>query len=97
MIKALKNEGKAAWILISPSNKEEETVQLCAADIQVTGVSSDLSNKLEILGKHVPKKYHNFDNMFLEGKAYSLPPHRLYNHKIKLISNENLCLARYTL
>jgi hypothetical protein len=69
MIKALRDGGKAAWILISPLDNKEETGQLCATDIRVTGVSSNHSNEPEIPKKHVPKEYHDFNNMFLEGKA----------------------------
>jgi hypothetical protein len=50
---------------------------------------SNLLNEAEILKKHIPKEYHDFADVFLEGQARLLPPHRPYDHKIELISDEN--------
>ena len=33
---------------------------------------------------HLPPEYHKFANVFSETKARTLPPHRTYDHKIKL-------------
>jgi len=38
----------------------------------------------EILDEVVPPEYHDFANIFLEGEAKTLPPHRPYDHKINL-------------
>ncbi|KAG5349347.1 hypothetical protein C0989_004462 [Termitomyces sp. Mn162] len=38
----------------------------------------------QILSEVVPPEYHEFADMFSEGSAKELPPHRSYNHKIDL-------------
>ena len=38
----------------------------------------------EILEEVVPPEYHDFANVFSEGEAKTLPPHRPYDHKIDL-------------
>ncbi|KAG5716111.1 hypothetical protein E4T56_gene10872 [Termitomyces sp. T112] len=38
----------------------------------------------QILSEVVPPEYHEFTNMFSEGSAKELPPHRSYDHKIDL-------------
>ncbi|KAG5720921.1 hypothetical protein E4T56_gene405 [Termitomyces sp. T112] len=50
-----------------------------------TGTTA-LESKMEeqILSKVVPPEYHEFADVFSEGSAKELPPHRSYDHKIDL-------------
>ena len=45
---------------------------------------SEKKTEQEILEEVVPPEYHDFANVFSEGEAKSLPPHRPYDHKIDL-------------
>jgi len=51
---------------------------------ETTQNSKEKKTEQEILDKVVPPEYHDFANVFSEGEAKSLPPHRPYDHKIDL-------------
>ena len=43
----------------------------------------------ELLELKVPKEYHDFADVFSEGSAQTLPPHREYDIKIETIDNQD--------
>jgi len=49
---------------------------------ETTQNSKEKKTEQEILDEVVLPEYHDFANVFSEGEAKSLPPHRPYNHKI---------------
>ena len=55
---------------------------LSFSDPSITGKSASISSDPDL--SHVPEEYHDFADVFSEGKADTLPPHRPYNLKIDL-------------
>jgi len=51
---------------------------------ETTQNSEEKKTEQEILDEVVLPEYHDFANIFSEGEAKSLPPHRPYDHKIDL-------------
>ena len=43
----------------------------------------------QVLERKVPKEYHDYADVFSEGEAKVLPPHRSYDHKIDTVDNED--------
>jgi len=52
--------------------------------METTQNSKEKKTEQEILDEVVLPEYHDFANVFSEGEAKSLPPHRPYDHKINL-------------
>ncbi|KAG5723599.1 hypothetical protein E4T56_gene18161 [Termitomyces sp. T112] len=79
----LLREGTPAFQLqVMPALPEE---YLCAGT-----TAPEIKMEEQILSKVVPPEYHEFADVFSEGSAKELPPHRSYDHKIDLEEGTSL-------
>jgi hypothetical protein len=86
------NQGETPYLIyVRPTGKEEERVRSTTDQLTKDNPATEKEEptEVELLTKHVPEEYHEFQDVFSEEAARTLPPHCPYDLKIETIDNQD--------